>query len=302
MNNSGDAAEQIVRMSLQGVEVAARVTGTAAKELALLIITALKSENKGHMKYRGKERLKSMLKSGKPLEIYSLKERDLKRFAKGAKEYGIVYCVLRNTKGNPDGLCDIMVRADDAPKIARVAERFKFATVDKAKIEREIMDSRAERADTPNYESSAPTEQDDPDIGDTEKLIDDILGTSEGKAEPDTPELSTKETVLTKKSEPVKADAEVRDSRPLVIDGKPSSPSEPISEPSKSFAKDSTTVHNKPSVRGEIRDIRASQKAKVEEGVKREDRNRVDRKRKNYSPKHQQPQNSGKTKKSKGSR
>ena len=38
MNHSGDAAEQIVRMSLEGVEVAARITGTAAKEVALLLL------------------------------------------------------------------------------------------------------------------------------------------------------------------------------------------------------------------------------------------------------------------------
>jgi len=34
MSVSGDAAEQIVKMSLEGVEVAARITGTAAKEIA----------------------------------------------------------------------------------------------------------------------------------------------------------------------------------------------------------------------------------------------------------------------------
>ena len=37
MNTTGDAAEQIVRMSLNGVEVAARITGTGAKELAIMI-------------------------------------------------------------------------------------------------------------------------------------------------------------------------------------------------------------------------------------------------------------------------
>ena len=34
MNNSGDAAEQIVRMSLEGTEVALRLTGSAAKNIA----------------------------------------------------------------------------------------------------------------------------------------------------------------------------------------------------------------------------------------------------------------------------
>ena len=140
MNNSGDAAEQIVRMSLEGVNVAARITGSAAKEIALLLLAALKSPEKNtetKLKLKGKERLNSMLKSGKPLEIFSVKESDIKKFMQGAKQYGIVYCVLRKTKNSPDGLCDIMVKADDAPKISRLIERFKFATVDKAKIENE---------------------------------------------------------------------------------------------------------------------------------------------------------------------
>ena len=101
MNNSGDAAEQIVRMSLEGVEVAARITGTAAKEIAVLLIAALKNKS-STLKPMGKARLSSMLKSGKPLEVFSVKESDLRKFMQGAKQYGIVYCVLRNTKNSPD--------------------------------------------------------------------------------------------------------------------------------------------------------------------------------------------------------
>ena len=143
MNHSGDAAEQIVRMSLEGVEVAARITGSAAKEIAVLLIAALKSNDK-NLKLKGKARLNSMLKSGKALEIYSIKESDLQKFINGAKDYGIVYCVMRK-KNNPDGYCDIFVKADDAPKIKRLAERFKFATVDKAKLESEIVAAKAEK-------------------------------------------------------------------------------------------------------------------------------------------------------------
>lgn len=144
MNHSGDAAEQIVRMSLEGVEVAAKITGSAAKEVALLLMAALKSNN-SNLKLKGKARLTSMLKSGKSLEIFSVKESDLKTFVSGAKEYGIVYCVLRNPKNSPDGLCDVMVKADDAPKISRLVERFHFATVDKAKIEHELVVEKAAR-------------------------------------------------------------------------------------------------------------------------------------------------------------
>mgnify|MGYP006917431154 FL=1 len=37
MNNGGDAAEQVVRMSLEGLEVAMRITGSGAKNLALIL-------------------------------------------------------------------------------------------------------------------------------------------------------------------------------------------------------------------------------------------------------------------------
>ena len=47
MNHSGGTAEQIVRMSLEGVEVAAKITGTAAKELAVFLVAALNFEAQG---------------------------------------------------------------------------------------------------------------------------------------------------------------------------------------------------------------------------------------------------------------
>ena len=42
MNYSGDAAEQVVRMSLNGVEVAAKLSGKAAERLAVLFYVILK--------------------------------------------------------------------------------------------------------------------------------------------------------------------------------------------------------------------------------------------------------------------
>ena len=70
MNTAGDAAEQIVRMSLNGVEVAAKITGTGAKELAMMIYAILK----GQKKTKGKTRLTSMLRSEKPLKVFAVKD------------------------------------------------------------------------------------------------------------------------------------------------------------------------------------------------------------------------------------
>ena len=263
MNHSGDAAEQIVRMSLEGVEVAAKITGSAAKEIALLLMAALKSNN-GNLKLKGKARLTSMLKSGKPLEIFSVKESDLKQFVAGAKEYGIVYCVLRNPKNSPDGLCDIMVKADDAPKISRLVERFHFATVDKAKIEHELV---AEKAAREGAAPEAPASgQAAPDVGDTEKLLDELLGEPEGRAEPEQPQPSQTEPVQTDLVRPGKEQPE---SRPFVQDAPQTTPlSEPTSESRSKSARD---ISSKPSVKQELREIKAAQKAQETAGQGRDE-------------------------------
>jgi len=140
MTNSGDAAEQVVRMSLEGVEIAAKLVGAGAKNIAVFLYAALANHDKKkdkpqNRKTRGRERLKSMIASGKELKIFGIREGDLKGFAADAKRYGIVYCVLRNRKKDPDGLCDIMVKSEDAARIDRILTRFHY--VDRAALQHE---------------------------------------------------------------------------------------------------------------------------------------------------------------------
>lgn len=42
MTNGGDAAEQVVRLSLEGFEVAAKLSGAAAKNIAVLLVSVYK--------------------------------------------------------------------------------------------------------------------------------------------------------------------------------------------------------------------------------------------------------------------
>lgn len=133
MNTGADAADQIVKMSLEGVEVAAKITGAGAKELAVLLCAILKDQTQTS----GKARLGNMLRSGKELKVFAVKTEDLKKFCEAAKQYGVLYCVLKDKNSN-DGLTDIMVRAEDASKINRIFERFQLATVDVGQIQQEL--------------------------------------------------------------------------------------------------------------------------------------------------------------------
>ena len=64
---SGDAAEQVVHMSLEGAEVAVKLAGTGAKQLAVLLYAVLKDQKKTS----GKIRLTNLLRSGKELKVFA---------------------------------------------------------------------------------------------------------------------------------------------------------------------------------------------------------------------------------------
>jgi len=66
MYNSGDAAEQVVRISLEGTEVALKLTGSAAKNIAAMLYAVWKNRDKN--KTKGHQRLSAMPQSGPPFE------------------------------------------------------------------------------------------------------------------------------------------------------------------------------------------------------------------------------------------
>lgn len=145
MSMGGDSAEQVVRLSLEGFEVAARLSGTAAKNVAVILASLLKEEQKT----AGKARLTSMIKSGKELKVFSIPNGDLKKFTEQAKRYGVLYCVLREKYNGDERVpVDIISRVEDASKIQRICDRFRLGLpLDKAEIiaepEKDIAEGKA---------------------------------------------------------------------------------------------------------------------------------------------------------------
>ncbi|MCB6414098.1 PcfB family protein [Faecalimonas umbilicata] len=229
MNTGGEAAEQIVRMSLEGFEVAAKITGAGAKNIAILLYSILKEEKKT----KGKARLTSMLRSGKELKVFTVKNDDLKTFTQEAKKYGVLYCVLADRRNkDPNAEVDVIARAEDASKISRIVERFKLASMDTASIVTEAEKTR----DAKDTKDGQP----EPDIGvqekaEKEKLMDALMGKPTQKEE-NAPNPSVAKT----------------EKSPL---------SEPTSEPQRKSAEGATmTKDEKPSVREELRKIKESRK------------------------------------------
>ncbi len=138
MSMGGDAAEQMVRFYLEGFEVMAKISGKGAEHAIALLLNIMKDKRQT----KGKARLNTMLKSGKPLNIFTINRKDLKKFAMEAKRYGVLYSALIDKfSKNEDGLVDIMVREDDASKINRIVERFKLTTSNDTQIKTEVKKS-----------------------------------------------------------------------------------------------------------------------------------------------------------------
>ena len=66
MNYGGDAADQIVRYSMEGMEHTLRISGSIAKNLAVLIVAVMKDQKKT----RGKTNLTSDVKGTAGNEIF----------------------------------------------------------------------------------------------------------------------------------------------------------------------------------------------------------------------------------------
>lgn len=143
MSTGGDSAEEIVRLSLEGFEVVARISGSMAKNIAIMLYTISKDTNK---KTNGRTNLTNMMKSKSALKVFSMSQDDFLKFKREAKRYGILYCSLLN-KRDTDGMVDIIAREDDALRIDRIVERFKLLSVDVAKVNKELDDTEKNKTE-----------------------------------------------------------------------------------------------------------------------------------------------------------
>lgn len=235
MNAGGETADQVVRMSLQGIEVAANIAlkigGAATKSLAATLYAMLNDKKK----VKGATRLNSMLQSGKELKVFAIRHEDLKTFCQEAKRYGVLYSVLKE-RHNTDGICDIMVRAEDASKISRIVDKFELATID-TKAMRESILSERESQPLKDVPVMSAEEHDD--------LIDSLMSSTKQEEKAEHPFTENPRIARTQKTSDV--------------------PSEHISKRA-NVAEDTS---ERPSVRQELKQIKSEREQRIEKNKQR---------------------------------
>ena len=133
----GDAADEMVRMVLNGTEVAIKLTGSAAKNLAALLVAWSKNEKKVY----GKTTMMKLLKSGEPLQVLSMTKEQYSKF-KGMAKKKVLYAPFLNKKRG-DNKLDVVISEKSLPMVNHILKKIGYGEV--AKTQPEVEETKKKR-------------------------------------------------------------------------------------------------------------------------------------------------------------
>lgn len=117
MDVSGDVADLMVKESIQLTEASIKLLAGGSRDLTAFLL-ALARDNK---KLVGKTGMNRLLREGKELKVFQLRESDLVEFAKYAKN-NVLFAVIKNQRCT-DGLVDLVTNTDFVSQVNLFMER-----------------------------------------------------------------------------------------------------------------------------------------------------------------------------------
>ena len=121
MSESSDAAEQVVRMMLSGGEVAIRLSGSALKNGAALLLAL----SKNHKKIYGRVRLRRMLQETRDIRTFPMRPEEYRQFATHAKRLKILFSAIQD-KDDLKAMVDVLIPTTELERANMIFERMQF--------------------------------------------------------------------------------------------------------------------------------------------------------------------------------
>ena len=221
MSISGEAADQVVKIVLDGTDILVRATGDGARDFIRMLLSELRKPQKT----KGRASLASMLKQKKPVKVFDVEDKDLKRFCLEAKKYGLLYHVIKDRNKN-DGKCEVMVRAEDASKMNRIFAKLKLGESKQTEIKTVVENSLKK--------GKQPPERTTPQRSPEDRFIEELF----------------------KKPQKEKTEND----NPSVARTEKSRPSEPTSKTSRDRSRSRDTPERRPSVRKQLDEYKQKRK------------------------------------------
>ncbi len=123
MDTSGEVADLMVKESLVLTEESIKLLAAGSKNLAALLWALARDEKK----LAGKTGMTRLLREGKPLKVFRIKESDLEDFKKFAKK-NLLFAVLKDNRSE-DGMVDLVTNVDFVPQVNLFMERRGYGTI-----------------------------------------------------------------------------------------------------------------------------------------------------------------------------
>ena len=130
MDVSAEAADVVVRESLQATEAAAKLTLEGVKNIAALLLAIAKQD----MKVVGETTAKRLARDSSPAVVIPIKAEDKAKFQKLAKEFGVLYFIAQK-KGNDSGILNVVSNQNYAAQLNAVMEQMGYPIPQQAKEE-----------------------------------------------------------------------------------------------------------------------------------------------------------------------
>ncbi len=176
MDVSAEAADVVVRESLQATEAAAKLTLEGVKNVAALLLAIAKQD----MKVVGQTTAKRLARDPAPAVVIPIKAEDKAKYQKLAKEFGVLYFFAQK-KGNDNGMLNVVSNENYAALLNAIMQQLGYPipqkeqeedTQKKAKSRAPQKKSSPERGSglKPSQTTAAAVEPDSP----TKKKLDQL--------------------------------------------------------------------------------------------------------------------------------
>lgn len=130
MEASAEAADLIVKESVQVAEGALKITGMGLKNIAALLLALANQDTK----VVGKTTAKRLARDPAAAVVVQIKKEDVARFRKAARQYGVLY-FLAQRKGNQAGIVNVVSNVSYAAQLNAIMESLGYPVPEKAKEE-----------------------------------------------------------------------------------------------------------------------------------------------------------------------
>ena len=117
MDVSAEAADVVVKESLQATESVARLLGSGVRSVAALLLAIARDD----YKVVGKTNSKRLARDPSPAEVLRIKKEDMGKFQKLAKEFGVLFFFAQK-RGSESGYINVVSTQNYAAQLNAVME------------------------------------------------------------------------------------------------------------------------------------------------------------------------------------